>query len=188
MVPFHRVTLESRAAPWDVTPLNSICWYCANSICWEQIWIPMPATIYISDPATEQHGKGSSKASRVHSRGCRNFQSQAPTQNLAAGVWWTGKQRRGTATSDQSPRRTEGGKWTCQAQAAGEREVPWLPAPGCTSGCLCCWQSHRAPSPLQSTSQGRAKVVRTRSWESGTAQGTLIQLPKCAEKHLGFAL
>lgn len=109
--PFHRVTLESRAAPRDVTPLNSICWYCANSICWEQIWIPMPATIYISDPATEQHSKGSSKASRVHSRGCRNSQSRAPTQNLAAGVRLTGRQCRGTATSDHSPRRPEGGKW-----------------------------------------------------------------------------
>lgn len=80
-VPFHRVTLQSRAAPRDSILLNSICWYCANSICWEQIWIPMPATIYILKPATEQHSKGSSKASRVQSTACLNSHSQTPTQN-----------------------------------------------------------------------------------------------------------
>lgn len=90
-VPFHRVTLQSRAAPRDLILLNSICWYCANSICWEQIWIPMPATIYILNPATEQHSKGSSKASRVWSRACMSSHSQTPTQNLAVGWWLMGK-------------------------------------------------------------------------------------------------
>lgn len=42
-------------------PLNSICWYCANSICWEQIWIPKPATMYILNLAKEQQSRGTAR-------------------------------------------------------------------------------------------------------------------------------
>lgn len=70
----------------------------------------MPATIYILTPATEQHSKGSSEASRVWSRACVNSHSRTPTQNLAVGWWLMGKPWNSYIRSE--PQECRGsGKW-----------------------------------------------------------------------------